>query len=519
MLSDSGQRGEARAQRSWIDWWLALLPVAYVLSPLALLGVGHLRTLPPLARAVLGGYLVTQLVPALLGPEPALNVVLALLRSALICGLLGVGVRLGTPSRLWPLGLGLLVVYATAVIFTLLGGSPVVGVRLAHPIMTPITLGLAGTFGLWLAVFLPGRLGWRFVLGGAGVAVLLLSGSRGPLAAALVGTLCGLAVRGLAVRGAGRWRGSWPVLAALALALGGLAVVGQAAPGIAAQLSRTDVTGRDAIWLNTLSVIQHEPWSGVGPYRLGQFLAAPGRSCELFADAQGTAPECPEWLERLGSPWLIAHNLTLHSLAESGPLGTLGLALLLGGVLAAAVRRREPFALAVLTGYLVMSINDNVLIVPSAGVAELFWITAGLCLRDMAGSPRRVAVFGTLTLLLVSQPVLSLLLPRAAPPAPAFELLVAPNTVRTPDAYVALLRPTLPAGRYRAVLRSCVETCATVTFTPFTVAAAGPALTVRLQGRVRDRPVQRLELLLYPQAVGGVIRPLAGMAWEVKLQP
>ncbi|MFD1731404.1 hypothetical protein ACFSC4_10525 [Deinococcus malanensis] len=138
---------------------------------------------------------MSQQLPALLSPSPVEASLLALARTLLIAGLIGVGILLRRSDRLMPLGLGLLAVFATAVAVTLVSGLPLLGQRLSHPYMTSITLGLAGACSLWLGLFGSGRKAWRLLLGAAGVAILLFSASRAPLLAALVGAGVGVLIR------------------------------------------------------------------------------------------------------------------------------------------------------------------------------------------------------------------------------------------------------------------------------------------------------------------------------------
>ncbi|MEW6422712.1 MAG: O-antigen ligase domain-containing protein, partial [Deinococcota bacterium] len=151
----------APAPLRWIPPWLAALPALYVISPLALLSLPWLRQLPRPAWWVLGFYALSQQLPALFSPEPFLASLLALGRTLLMLGLMGVGVALGDARQLRGMRWGLALVFLTALLYSGLGGTDLVIGRLSHPYMTPITLGLAGALGVWLALFGAGRLWWR----------------------------------------------------------------------------------------------------------------------------------------------------------------------------------------------------------------------------------------------------------------------------------------------------------------------------------------------------------------------
>ncbi|MFC3834199.1 O-antigen ligase family protein [Deinococcus rufus] len=504
---------DAPAAPRWVQVWAAILPAVYFLSPLAVMALPALRTLPRAVWWVLGGYALSQQLPALLAPDPLLASGLALARTALMLGLIGAGAALGT-RRLGVMGLGLAAAYVTALGVALLRGDPLLAQRLTHPYMTSITLGLLGAAGIWIALFASGRVGWRVPLGVTGLGIVLLTGSRGALAAAVIGAALGLAVR------SGRRLALGLVLGAAALT--GAYVAGQQL-GIPAleRLDSTDTSGRDIIWYNTLSVIESAPLGGVGSYLLGTRLAAPGVTCTLWPTSTGAAT-CPEWIARLGQPWLIAHNVTLQQLAETGPLGLLGLFVLLGVVVAAAVVQRDPLGLAILSGLLLATANDNTLLVPGPFVGELFWITAGSVLgRVTAASPApgwAGGAMGAALMTVLSVPLLGALSTRPSPPM-TLDALVAPRTLAAPGAYTVYTRFRLAGGHYRVSLRTCDRSCSTVTTVPLAVPVSGLTPVITLGGTLDRVPVQRLELLLYPGRAGQRPQPLARTSWPVRWTP
>jgi O-antigen ligase len=500
----------------WIRVWLALLAPLYFFAPVAVFALPALRRLPRAAWWVLGFYALSQQLPALLTPEPLLNSGLALARTLLMLGFMALGASLNSTRQLAPLGVGLAVVYVTALGMTGLDGLNPLSQRLGHPYMTPITLGLAGAAGIWVTVFAGGRLWWRVPLGVAALGILLLSGSRGPLAAALVGTALGFAVRQSR-------RVALGILAGAALLAGGF-YLGQRLdlPAIN-RLGNADTSGRDLVWNNALSVIRSEPVSGVGSYRLGTRLSPPGEGCTLWPAPDGSLTPCPAWIDRLGQPWLIAHNVTLQELAESGPLGLLGLFVLLGVATAAAWRQRDPLGLAVLSGLLIATANDNTLIVPGPFVGELFWVTVGAVLARMPQRSPAVGWAGGVTaaglLAALSFPLLVGAL-RPAPPIDAsLDALIAPRRVTDPQNYQAFVRLNLPPGPYRVSLRACRRSCSTVTTLPVTAPASGPTPLLKLGGDLYDTAEQRVELLVYPGK--GTVRPqpLAQTSWTVTRIP
>ncbi|WP_188971559.1 O-antigen ligase family protein [Deinococcus aerolatus] len=505
-----------RRTGGWIRVWLALLAPLYFFAPVAVLALPALRRLPRAAWWVLGFYALSQQLPALLTPEPLLSSGLALGRTLLVFGFMALGASLNSTRQLAPLGVGLALVYVTALGLTVGDGLNPLSQRLGHPYMTPITLGLAGAAGIWLALFAGGRLWWRVPLGTLALGILLLSGSRGPLAAALAGAALGFAVRQ-------NRRVALGILAGAALLAGGFYLGQRLDLPAVSRLSKADTSGRDLVWNNALSVIRSEPVSGVGTYRLGTRLSPPGEGCTLWPAPDGRVTPCPTWIERLGQPWLIAHNVTLQQLAETGPLGLLGLFVLLGVVVAAAWRQRDPLGLAILSGLLVATANDNTLIVPGAFVGELFWVTAGSVLARMPqGSPAVGWAGGAAAAGLMAALSFPLLV-GALRPAPdikaSLDALIAPRDVQDTQNYQAFVRLNLPPGPYRVSLRACQRSCSTVITLPVTAPASGPTPLLKLGGHLYDAAQQRVELLVYPGQGSVRPQPLAQTSWVVKRTP
>ena len=456
---------------------------------------------------------MSQLLPAVFTPEPALALALALVRTALMFGLVGLGVTLRDSQRLWPLALGLVAVYLTALAYSALGGLDIFVGRLAHPYMTANTLGLAGTFGVWLALFLSGPLLWRLPLGLAALATLLASGSRGALLAVLVG--CGV---GWAVKSSRRM--VLGLLLGVGLLLGGLYAGRTLGIDAVQRLASADTTGRDIVWNDTLSVIRAYPLAGVGSYRLGQFLAPPGEACNFFTGTDGGAVKCPLILEKIGSPWLIAHNAALQQLAETGPLGFAGLLCLLGAALTGAISRRSALSCAVLAGLIVATVTDNTLLVPSPFFGEIFWIVVGLELLHITNPHWRMGwVAAGLGLFLALPFAEALRVPVTQPgPLKVLQFLSAPTQAKAGEPYQVVARFELPRAEYRVSLRSCLTTCVTIQTLRLDMrVSSAPVLT--LKGLLRAVPEQRLELWLLPGESSFQIRPLGVTTWTVRGVP
>lgn len=496
----------------WHRVWLALLAPFYFISPLALLSLPSLRTLPRSAQGLLLVYALSQQLPALLTSSPVEASLLALARTLLMGGLIGMGVQWRRSERLMPLGIGLILVFATALVISLVNGVPLLSSRLSHPYMTSITLGLAGALAFWLGLFGQGKPWWRVLLGAAGLALLLLSASRGPLLAALVGGAAGLLVRGnrRTLLGAGA-----ALLVGAAFALVNL----RSGHDLMSRLVQADTNGRDLVWASTLSAVQSAPLSGVGSYLLGRHLQPPSAYCELWIGPNGTLT-CPTWVQNLGSPWLIAHNGPLQQLAETGPLGLMGLFLLIGGALFTAFSSRDALGSALLTGLLVATATDNTLLVPSPFFAEAFWIIVGIQLARMHEFRVPHGLTGAVTLAALAFPVWASATDTRsrANLTGALQFIHAPSQVSSAENYSTYSTWRLPPGEYRLLLRSCVESCAVVRLTSLDTRSQ-EEVSLEMTGTIRDVPTQKLQLQLYPAASGASTIPLATYEWPVRRQP
>lgn len=503
------------ASPRWLFPWLSLLAPLYPISILAIVNLRQLKLLPAPARWLLTLYALSQQIPALLTPDPLLSSGLALIRTVLLLAMIGVGVSLTRSEHIRPLGIGLTIVMLTGLIFSGQNSWDILSGRLSHPYMTNNTVGIAGTLGLFIALFVSGKTKveqWgRWTLGGLSALTLLLTGSRGALAAAVLGVVVGLLLQGSRQR-------VFAALCGIAL-LGGGAVLGERT-GIVAltRLSTADTTGRDLVWANTLSVVQAYPWGGVGTFQLGRQLM-PGE-CKLFEAVDGSYQPCPEWLALLGQPWIIAHNLTLHQLAETGPLGTLGLlSLVLVGLLV-AFWRRDALAGAVFSGMLMASVNDNTLLVPSPFFAEAFWILIGVQLRFLLQLPSRPFEWGIILAPVlavgVSLPILGQWRQSVSQPTKTQLAFLSAPLLSNTEAYTAYARVVAQPGPYRLTLRSCQVTCTTVDSKFIWVDDSGSPLTT-LHGRLRNGS-QTLTLALLSRAGGIQYRPLAQQTWTVQVK-
>ena len=504
--------------------WLGLLPAVYFVSLFSVTGLGELRKLPRPVQLLLGFYVLSQFLPAFLAPQVLLALGYALARSVLVLGLIGWGVRLKDSRQLQWMLVGLVLVGITALVYTQFARQGLSFGRLSHPYYTSVSLGLAGAAIGWLTLFGRGAYWWRVPAGVLGMVVLLLSGSRGPLLAFLVGSLAAIFLRYFSRRGA---------LVTLAVAGVGLALlVGLSSLNFDAlqRLRERDAAGRDVIWQNVSSIIHTYPLAGVGSYQLGTHLIGDAAPCEFFTGEDGNPRTCPAWLSGLGRPWIIAHNAALQQLAETGPLGLLGLLTLISVALSLSWVSRDSLGFAMLTGLVVASVTDNTLLVPSPFFAELFWLTVGVQLgkwqvtRGVA-VPSATAGVALGVLAVLGAPVLMTTwagVKGRSTNLPEITWLYNPVQVTPGQEYSAYVRlkgqnsARVPQS-YRLSLNACAGTCQEVAQRQVTLGQEEQVVLV--SGKVLTGEPERMELRLLPGQASLNYSPLWQLNWPVREQP
>jgi O-antigen ligase len=375
-VTDADVRPSAPAR--WVPWLLALIPVFPPLYLAAFGALGELRRLPLTARRVLFFFSATQLIAALFTPQPLLSVVLAAARTLLILTMIAAGAYLRVSARLRPLLWGQLVIFATAWIYTL-ATQGVAGVqeRLGHPYYYVVSLGLVAVVALWILLSWRGAGWWRWPAGVLALGTLLAAGSRGPIITLMVGTLGALAFQR-------ERRRVWALLPAAALVAAAAATSSAHIPFKPLNRLLNDQTsGREYVWRDAIAGWHTAPLGGVGPYQGGPYLTYLFKDgCQLTPTLERNNITCPAALNRWSSVWLIAHNVWLHWLLESGVIGVSGLLAVVGYALWRATRLGDPVTLAVLFGFTAMNVVDVVIAVPSQHFAELWWALVGVALVD-----------------------------------------------------------------------------------------------------------------------------------------
>ncbi|WP_407569954.1 O-antigen ligase family protein [Deinococcus altitudinis] len=373
----------------WVSWLIALVPV---FPPLYLAAFGSLkllRTLPLTARWVLFFFASTQLLAALFTPRPLLSLGLAAARTLLILAMISAGVYLRDSRNLRPLLWGQLVIFATAWGYTLYTqGFAGIQTRLGHPYYYIVSLGLVAAIALWIIFFWKdGSLWWRIPAASLAFLTFLAAESRGPL---LVLALPALAVLFYALRFKPKM-----LLSALS-AIGGLAYFSGhlLANSFASPLQRFfshDLSGRNFVWRDAIVGWQGHPIGGLGPYQGGAYLGYLLKDgCNLTPTLEQNNINCPFFLNYFSSVWLIAHNVYLHSLIETGIFGTVGFVLLNFFIIFSSFKSKDIFIIVIVIGYTAMNFIDVISAVPSQHFSELWWIIAGLALISIQNNQKPI---------------------------------------------------------------------------------------------------------------------------------
>jgi O-antigen ligase len=367
----------------WAVWLIVCIPI---FPPLYLAAFGCmklLRALPLTARYVLFFFASTQLIAALFTPRPLLSLGLAAVRTLLILAMISAGVYLRDSQNLRPLLWGQLVIFATAWGYTLYTqGFAGVQARLGHPYYYIVSLGLVAVVAMWLVAFWHGgKLWWRIPVGIFAFLTFLAAGSRGPMLALIVGSLGAVA---LSLRQRFWWL-ILPVLTVLVVISVSSSLHVPLKP--VERLLNDQTTGREQVWHEAIQGWQTSPIGGVGPYQGGPYLTFLFKDgCQLTPTLSRNDITCPENISRFASVWLIAHNIWLHWLLESGVIGLCGLLAIMGYTLYVSIRRAQALNLAILLGFTGMNVVDVVIAVPSPHFSELWWVVVGITLLGAQSS-------------------------------------------------------------------------------------------------------------------------------------
>lgn len=447
--------------------WLGILPLIPGAGLLSLLALPRFRTLPPAWKVVLGAFLGLQLLAALLSPQPLISLPLAFLRGALVVALIVAGYALGHTRAVRPALLGYSVVALTAFVTTLaLHPAAALTTRLVHPYYTSVSLGLAGTLGLLLAVtWRGGPWLWRVLGGSLSLAMFLWSGSRGPLIALIAGLVAALVV-GLR----SQWKASLLALVGAGVLAFGLqsAVPG----GVTSRFLENTLNGRGTFWADALSTARLHPWGGSGPYQLGPAFSTQysDTSCQLWLPGQnyGLHQNCPPALDALRGAWLIAHNTAFHFLAETGLVGLTGWLALMGAVALAAWRSRDPLVNGVTWAIVAMGLVDTPTFLPNLGHAELYWLLGGVGValaqqKNPTDTTRSAASLSPaaplLAVALLAYFTLPLWLERVRPSVgaavPILRALTLPTRLKAGENVTLFLKADVPQGEFVVRGRVC----------------------------------------------------------------
>ncbi len=359
-----------------LRWFFALLPVFPPLSLASFYFLRYWRVLNKTTRGVLVFYIFSQVLAAIFTPEPVLSLILGMARALFIVALVIMGASLRDKSALYYLLIGISVVLLMALATTYAAFGPhFYSRRLIHPYYTEAALGIAGALGVWILLDWQGSWRLRLPLLLLALGGLMFAGSRGAIGAMLVGLLAAVPLKNL--------RYLWALLVAAVFLVFryGLLWLGGWTPELHRMFS-LQLSGRDKIWKHAWKAVVTHPWGGVGPYQLGPWLDYRNGNFALWEGASALGFHFPAWAKKLDGAWLIAHDIFLHSLGESGVIGTLGFLALLGLIGYAVIRARDPLLAAIFFGYLVMGLVDNPIAVPSLFFAEVFWVAGGMALAQ-----------------------------------------------------------------------------------------------------------------------------------------
>jgi len=305
----------------------ALAALGITLDPIAMSRIADALRRPPvmLLGVLIGLFLLASLLAddpraAVLGAYPGYEAGLLALGAMLVAGFAAALSAEETPMLLGRSVVAALVAVGVFALIERLGG-PGLGISQTG-IRTASTLGNASNLGLWCAAALgwaahalltDRRRSWRVLAGlalGAGVAGVILSGSRGAAAAAVTAVVSWVVLT--------EWRPLARRQRVVSIALASLVIVAVVAGVTAVFAVRASAPGPDtaagrvAVWSESMPLAAKRPFLGFGPGGFGRAFAA---STELpLADELGR-----------DRPLEDPHNVVISTAVAAGPLAAVAL--------------------------------------------------------------------------------------------------------------------------------------------------------------------------------------------------
>ncbi|WP_414657580.1 hypothetical protein ACINK0_06190 [Deinococcus sp. VB343] len=196
---------------------------------------------------------------------------------------------------------------------------------------------------------------------------------------------------------------------------------------------------------------------------------------------------------------------------------------LLTAVTVVTLMGRDPFAVAVVTGLLVATVNDNTLLVPSPFFAEVFWLVAGTQLaavRHPSFGWKEGLLGVGLSLMLCAPLWVARVLPSTEKTSGELQLRYfnASSTAKLGETYPVYVQFALPDGKYRAVLKTCTDSCVTLKTVEFN-AQSGQSNLLSLESKLGASGKKQLVLQLLPGKATFRFPVLAEKTWTVQVQP
>ncbi|WP_162145444.1 O-antigen ligase family protein [Deinococcus ficus] len=371
-------------------------------------GLRKINSLPSFLKVVVIIFCLSHVGAALLSPSLFTATIWTIFRLFILVGLISYGSHLKDLRGIRFLAIGILASELLAIFFTITVDSGLTS-RLKHPYMTSVSLGLVGSFGIWISVL--GRdLLWKtwnlalsLLLFSLSTLVVLFSGSRSAVAATIIGLI-------FAAITFERKQAIKTLFAILIIIAVYILLLGFSNVGFLFRILDGNTSGRSAIWYSALSLIKSQPYSGIGAYQFGNYNNGIQEGCASF-NSEAVIDNCRGIIDIIGTPWIITHNATLQELVEFGFLGIASFYVLLGLILYAAIKTRIPLVLAFVVGMMCMSLYDNVLIVPSPFFAEVFWVIGGYCIARVKLNLRQFTAIPFLLFIVISSPVFIMFFP------------------------------------------------------------------------------------------------------------
>lgn len=372
-------------------------PIFPIVNLLFLDGCRHFKKFPIYFKYFLLFFALTQIIPSFGSQNIFQSLFFSTLKILLISGLISVGFILRNDEKPFKyFSFFAFFSLLCALLYTYVYPSAT-HARLSHPYMTSTTLGIVSGYLMWFSLFSYKKYIFLnsiyFIMG---LVCIVISGSRGVMFSVFLSIFIGMLSE----------KSHKKYYLYFFVSLGVIAIISMNIQMEYVQrLYISDLSGRSALWYQVMTLINEYPIFGVGHYQLGRYLTVDPYICPSFHLTAVSLGICNSLFNYLGNPWIIAHNMVLQEIAQSGIFGFLGMYIVVFFCLKCILSTPVTIIRVIGVGSMFFNIFDNTFLLPTHFFGEFFWIASGMAIRyhyqELPSRVQRKTIFFSFVLLII----------------------------------------------------------------------------------------------------------------------